>query len=82
LPLIVGVVRAADRPIRDARVFISRAPVAVPDVAQLTDAGGRFALSVPVNGTYEISCRADVYPPRTKSVTVDRERVEVELVLP
>ena len=64
-PIVVaGVVRGpggAQLPL--ARVFIARGPVPVPDVAALTDAEGRFTLSLPATGSYEVACVAEGYAP-------------------
>jgi len=80
MPLIIGtVVDSTGRPVADARVAFSRAPVAMPDIAMLTDERGAFTLSVPVKGTYELTFTADPHPPRTSSVDVDADRVNVEL---
>jgi len=38
-----------------------------------------LTLSVPVKGTYELTFTADPHPPRTSSVDVDADRVNVEL---
>jgi hypothetical protein len=39
--IIAGVVRGpADEQVPEARVFIARAPVPIPDIAALTDADG------------------------------------------
>lgn len=43
----------------EARVYFQSAPIAVPDVALLTDADGRFTLYAPVPGRYEVACRTD-----------------------
>jgi len=45
----------------------------------LTDERGAFTLSVPVEGTYELTFTADPDPPRTVKVRVDADRVKVEL---
>jgi len=80
MPLIAGiVVDSHRRPVADARIAFSRAPVAMPDIAMLTDERGAFTLSVPVEGAYELTITADPHPPRSVTVHVDAERVEVEL---
>jgi hypothetical protein len=54
------VVRGPDGgPIPEARVFFSSTPVAVPDVAVLTDDRGEFALTAPVPGAFGIEVAAD-----------------------
>ena len=83
MPLIAGtVVDSTGLPMADARIAFSRAPVAMPDIAMLSDERGAFTLSVPVEGTYELTITADPHPPRTLTVRVDAERVEVELCVP
>lgn len=62
--VIRGTVRDQEgAPIAGARVFYEAAPVAVPDVAILTDGRGRFALAAPVSGDYQLRCVADGYAP-------------------
>ena len=80
MPLIAGtVVDSTGMPVADARIAFSRAPVAMPDIAMLSDERGAFTLSVPVKGEYELMVTADPHPPRTTTVHVDADRVEVEL---
>jgi hypothetical protein len=80
MPLISGtVIDSNGRPVADARIAFSRAPVAMPDIAMLTDERGAFTLSVPVTGTYELTFTADPHPPRNATVNVDADRVNVEL---
>jgi hypothetical protein len=83
-PIIVaGVVRGpADEQVPEARVFIARAPVPVPDIAALTDAEGRFTLSLPVRGIYEVACVAEGYAPSSTTIEVAEEpelRLELRL---
>jgi hypothetical protein len=84
-PIIVaGVVRGpAGEQVPEARVFIARGPVPVPDIAALTDAEGRFTLSLPVRGSYEVACVAEGYAPSSTTIEVadDRDlRVELRLI--
>ena len=53
------VLSAAGKPVAHARVFFSAAPGAVSDVALLSGADGRFVLSAPHAGRYEISASHD-----------------------
>jgi hypothetical protein len=83
-PIIVrGVVHgAAGEQVAQARVFITKGPVPVPDIAALTDAEGRFTLSFPVQGSYEVVCVAEGYAPSSTTIEVadDRDlRVELRL---
>ena len=58
--LIRGTVQdQAGIPIDNARVWISSGPVAIADVAILTDSTGAFLISIPAIGRYEIACAAD-----------------------
>ncbi|WP_394437026.1 carboxypeptidase-like regulatory domain-containing protein [Streptomyces sp. SGAir0957] len=57
---ITGVVRdASGAPVAGARVLFTDGPGPLPDIAALTDAGGRFSLGAPSPGTYTLMCRAD-----------------------
>ena len=83
-PIIVtGVVRGpGGEQVAQARVFIARGPGPVPDIAALTDAEGRFTLSLPMRGSYEITSAAEGYVSSSTTVEVghDRElRVELRL---
>ena len=83
-PIIVaGVVRGpAGEQVVQARVFIARGPVPVPDIAALTDAEGRFTLSFPVQGSYEVACVAEEYAPSSTTIEVTDDRnLQVELRL-
>jgi hypothetical protein len=81
-PIIVtGVVRGpASERVPLARVFIARGPVSVPDIAALTDAEGRFTLSFPVQGSYEVACVAEGYAPSATTIEVaDDRNLRIEL---
>ena len=83
-PIVVaGVVRGPDgQQLPLARVFIARSPVPVPDVAALTDAEGRFTLSLPATGSYEVACVAEGYAPSSAIVEVaDEQELRLELRL-
>jgi len=58
----------AGRPVPQARVYVVDAPVALPDVAVLTDANGTFRLSLPAPGTYRIGVSADGHAQQTATV--------------
>lgn len=59
MPLIAGTVIGTDgAPVAGAQVLFAHAPVAVPDIAQLTGPDGRFALGAPAAGTYRIAARS------------------------
>ena len=55
------VVDAQGHPLAEARVFFGSGPGDTPDIAVLTDAEGRFTLSAPVPGEYEVVAAADGY---------------------
>ena len=58
--LIRGLVLDAQgHPVAGARVSWALAPVPVPEVALLTDAGGRFTLTAPALGRYTLRCDSD-----------------------
>lgn len=42
-----------------ARVYLTEAPVGTPDIAALTDAGGRFAISAPARGSHTVRAPPD-----------------------
>lgn len=81
--IIRGEVRdQAGVPIFNARVWISSGPVAVADVAMLTDTDGEFLLSVPAVGRYEIACAADEFHPVRQVMEVSgKDAVSIELRL-
>jgi Carboxypeptidase regulatory-like domain len=84
-PIVVGgVVRGpGGEELPQARVFIAKAPVPVPDVAALTDAEGRFTLSLPAAGRYEVACVVEGYAPLSATVEVaDEQGLQLELQLP
>jgi Carboxypeptidase regulatory-like domain len=53
------VLNAHGQPVAGARVYIISAPGAVPDMALLSDAQGRFILPAPLAGRYEIGASSD-----------------------
>lgn len=77
--LIAGtVVDAEGRPVEEARVFFVEGPVPLPDIAALTDSSGRFALSAPVSGTYQLGVASEGpagLVRETTTVEVSEERV-------
>ena len=57
---IGGVVRdAAGRPVAVARVAFTAGPGPLPEIAALTDAEGRFVLSAPQPGRYELAVHGE-----------------------
>jgi hypothetical protein len=78
-PSIAGVVVDAEcNPVEEASVFFVEGPVALPDIAALTDSSGRFALSAPVSGTYQLGVAYEGpagFVRETTTVEVSEERV-------
>jgi hypothetical protein len=69
--IVAGTVQdTAGRPIGAARVYFVEGPVALPDIAALTDADGRFTLSAPVPGTYRVAVASEGFTPTTAMVDV------------
>lgn len=69
--IITGEVRGPDGlPATQARVFFVNGPVPLPDIAMLTGADGKFTLSAPAAGVYEIGIHADNCAPLTATVTI------------
>jgi Carboxypeptidase regulatory-like domain len=79
---VSGVVRdARGAPVAQARVWFHSGPAALPDVAALTDAAGRFTLSAPRAGAYEIGCNADARGATRVAVQVGERGAQLEIVL-
>ena len=78
--IVAGVV--SDRtgaPVSGARVWFAAGPVALPDVAALTDSRGAFTLSAPAPGHYTIQCAADDSEPQSFRVSIESgQRSEIE----
>ena len=69
--LIAGtVVDAAGLPVPQAAVLFREAPVAVPDVAELTGPDGRFALHAPAAGRYRVAVHSEGHPSAEEEVEV------------
>ena len=81
MPLVSGrVVDREGRPVAGARVFFSRGPAAVQDVALLTGDDGEYTMSAPSAGEYEITTIADEHGTTKASVDVQDSGVsELEL---
>lgn len=77
------VVDSGGAPLAGAQVAIASAPVAVPDIAQLTGADGRFSLPAPASGAYVIGVTApDGVSRRVEMVVGDRDPAPVTVTLP
>lgn len=71
--IISGVVRNPDgKPIAGARVYFTASPVALPDIAALTNERGEYSLTVPVAGNYKIGCTADDFKTLTRELEVEK----------
>jgi hypothetical protein len=83
VPVIAGVVtNVAGEAVAGARVMVSKSPVAVPDVAALTDDGGGFVLGAPAPGAYEVTVATDeVVTQAPVEVAEGADRAEVQVVL-
>lgn len=80
--MIAGVVRdERGQPVAGARVYVVDAPVAVPDIAALTDASGRFAIGVPAPGRYTVESVTDGRQPVRATVEAAGARDDVEVSL-
>jgi hypothetical protein len=81
--LVTGrVVGSGGQPVEGARVMFVNAPGAVPDVAALTDASGRFSLTAPSAGAYTLEVAADGYRNQRETVTVSAgDKRELNIVL-
>lgn len=74
--------RANGHVVSGARVYFTSGPVALPDITILSDAQGKFALSVPVAGTYQIGCTADGFLPKNSTVDVKSgQNAQIEIIL-
>jgi len=82
MPLVAGrVLDAKGVPVEHARVAFADAPVAVPDIAILTGADGRFALGAPAPGRYELLAATDELDARVAVDVRGDEPVEVDITL-
>ncbi len=78
-----GVVRdAAGRPVAVARVAFTGGPGPLPEIAALTGADGRFTLSAPQPGRYEIAVFSDDGTSAAAVVDVSAAGAEVVIDLP
>jgi Carboxypeptidase regulatory-like domain len=75
------VIAASGTPVEWASVWFAAGAQPTPDIAALTDAGGRFTLTAPGPGVYRIGCRAEGYEPIEVEVDVGTEDVELTITL-
>ena len=76
------VLDAAGRPVAGARVYVVSAPVAMPDVAALSDPQGRFTLGAPKAGRYEIGASSDSHGSAQATLDVGDQGATLQLRLP
>ena len=71
MPIIQGqVVDPEGHPVAEAAVYFVSAPVAMPDIAQLTDSDGKFTAHVGAPGQYTVGVRSDEWGEARKDVNV------------
>ena len=81
-PIHGTVLDAAGRPVARARVYFVKAPVSVPDVAALSDDQGRFTLSAPEAGAYEIGASSDTQGSASAPIAVGERGGQLQIQLP
>lgn len=70
------------RPVAEAAVYFISAPVAMPDIAQLTGFDGQFSLSVGAEGKYVVGASADEWGAGQTSFEVGgNEALAIEIQL-
>ena len=81
--VISGVVRGPDgQPLPNARVYFTKGPVPLPEIAAITDHSGEFSLTAPAPGDYVIEGAADEFKAQSSKVKVKGNApVRVELPL-
>jgi hypothetical protein len=72
---------AQGHPLPGARVYFVEAPVATPDIAQLTGADGRFSLVAPQSGRYRIGVNAPGGRRHQQDVEVAGDAPDIEIKL-
>jgi hypothetical protein len=75
------VVDANGHAVAGARVYFVRAPVPVPDIAQVTGADGAFALAAPAPGNYRLGVSAGGRPASETEVEITGQDVSVTITL-
>lgn len=81
--VVAGVVRtAAGHPVAEARVWFSHGPVPLPDIATLTDERGRFALTAPAPGAYELTIAVDdLVATRRLAIAPGQARADLDITI-
>lgn len=69
--VITGVVRdQSGKPLAEATIAFASGPAPLPDIATLTDQNGRFQLSAPTPGSYNVVCTLPDGRGETRTVEV------------
>ena len=69
--VISGIVHGPDgKPVSNARVYFTKGPVPLPEIAAVTDSRGEFSLTAPAPGEYVIESAADQFGSRSAKVKV------------
>ena len=79
--VVAGCVIGPDRkPIAGASVMFASGPCALPDIAQVTDAKGAFALTAPTKGSYRLVINAPGFAAVEQDVEVtDRAKSPIKV---
>ena len=73
--VIVGrVIGPGGKPIANARVYFTRGPVPLPEIAALTDDSGGFSLTAPAPGKYVLAAAAEGLTDSSATVEVGKGR--------
>lgn len=76
MSVVSGCVIGPDRqPVKGAHIMFARGPVALPDIAQICDAAGKFSLTAPVAGIYSLLVTAPGFLPVEREVKVSGKDV-------
>lgn len=80
--LIQGqVLDAQGRPVAGARISWVSAPVAMADVALMTDAKGRFTVAAPALGAFTLRCDSDRHGTTELSLQATGQELQVTMRL-
>jgi uncharacterized GH25 family protein len=81
-PIFGVVLDPSGKPVPNARVSFTRGPVALPDIAAVSDPNGRFSLTAPAPGAYSILVNAAGFEMKEVDATVagqDSKSLTVQL---
>jgi hypothetical protein len=81
--IVTGRVIGSDgHPVEGASVMFASGPVGLPDIAQITDKKGSFALTAPAEGIYRVLVNAPDAPPVEHDVEVgEKPEIEIEVLV-